>query len=72
MLCHMGKRSMLKSRAAKIGNALITKELVRPAGLEPAAFCSGGKESMCMLLILQRATDGHDRVLRGGQRLLCT
>jgi len=46
-----GQTLCAQSKPPKTRNALITKELVRPAGLEPAAFCSGDKGSMCILLI---------------------
>ena len=67
-----GQTLYAQRKLPKTRNALITKELVRPAGLEPAAFCSGEKSSMCMLFILQSAQRGCERDLRGIQRLLCT
>jgi len=67
-----GQTLYAQTKASKTKNTLITKELVRPAGLEPAAFCSGEKRSMCMLFILQSAQHGCERQLRGVQRLLCT
>src|ERR1035437_6692059 len=37
------------------GRPLSDRELVRPSGFEPPTFCSGGKESMCILLTYMAA-----------------
>ncbi len=54
------------------GRPLSDRELVRPSGFEPPTFCSGGKTSICMLLILRYVKQAHERGLRGVERLLCT